>query len=122
MSLDPDVLIDRRRLKRRLRLWQVVALVAVVAAATVMVVRFDHLVKGDRIVRVHITGLILQDSQRDALLRKVADEDNVRALIVHIDSPGGTVVGGEDLHNALRAIAAKKPVVTVMGTVATSAA
>ena len=46
----------------------------------------------------------------------------MRGVIVHIDSPGGSVVGGEDLYNGLRDIADKKPVTAVMGTVATSAA
>jgi protease-4 len=42
-------------------------------------------------------------------------------LLVHIDSPGGTVVGGENLYLALRRVAEKKPVVAIMAELATSA-
>jgi protease-4 len=123
MSLQPDVLVDRRRLKRRLRLWQGVALVALVAfVVAAFVVPYGGWLKRDRVARFHVSGLIVEDAERDAVLRALAGQDRVRALIVHIDSPGGTVVGGEDLYNTLRAVAEKKPVVAVMGTVATSAA
>ncbi|CAN0498772.1 unnamed protein product, partial [Discosporangium mesarthrocarpum] len=123
MSLQPDVLVDRRRLKRRLRLWQGIALAAIVAfVAAAFVFPFADLIKRERIVRFHVNGLIVEDAERDAALRALARADHVRALIVHIDSPGGTVVGGEDLYNALRTVSEQKPVVAVMGTVATSAA
>jgi protease-4 len=122
MSLAPDALIDRRRLKRRLRLWQLVALTAAVVAAALLVARFGDIVRRDRIVRFHVDGIIVQDAERDATLRRLAGDRRTRALIVHIDSPGGTVVGGEDLYKVLRDVARQKPVVAVMGTVATSAA
>ena len=43
------------------------------------------------------------------------------ALIVVINSPGGSVAGGESLHDAIARVAAKKPVVAVMGGTAASA-
>ena len=52
---------------------------------------------------------------------KLADDDSVKALIVRIDSPGGSVAGGESLHDAIAHVAAKKPVVAVMGGLAASA-
>ncbi len=52
---------------------------------------------------------------------KLADDDNVKALIVSIDSPGGSVAGGESLHDAIAHVAARKPVVAVMGGLAASA-
>jgi protease-4 len=123
MSLQPDVLVDRRRLKRRLRLWQGIALAAIAAfAAAAFVFPFSDIVKRERNARIHVDGLIVEDSGRVARLHALARADHVRALIVHIDSPGGTVVGGEDLYNALRSVSEQKPVVMVMGTVATSAA
>ena len=45
----------------------------------------------------------------------------MKALIVRIDSPGGSVAGGESLHDAIADVAAKKPVVVVMGGLAASA-
>ncbi|MGH6719962.1 MAG: signal peptide peptidase SppA, partial [Alphaproteobacteria bacterium] len=65
---------------------------------------------------------IVSDAERDAALADIARDDDVRTLVVRIDSPGGTVVGGEALHDALRRVARAKPVVAVMAELATSAA
>ncbi|MEM9724426.1 MAG: signal peptide peptidase SppA [Pseudomonadota bacterium] len=78
-------------------------------------------VAGDQIARFTVEGVITDDPKRDALLRKIAEEDNVKALIVRINSPGGTTTGGEALYASLREVAESKPVVAVMGEVAASA-
>ena len=122
MSYDPDALLDRRRLKRRLRIWQGVTILALVAAVLVVLQSQGALVQGERIARIHINGIIVQDDARTETLARIAQDDNIRGLVVHIDSPGGTVVGGEDLFNSLRDVYEQKPVTAVMGTVATSAA
>ncbi|MBT5572189.1 MAG: signal peptide peptidase SppA [Alphaproteobacteria bacterium] len=122
MSYDPDALLDRRRLKRRLRVWQGVTLFIALVSVLLLLQSQGELFHGDRIARVHIEGIIVRDDARSQSLAKLAEDDSIRAVIVHIDSPGGSVVGGEDLYNSLRDIAAHKPVVAVMGTVATSAA
>ena len=41
-------------------------------------------------------------------------------VIVHIDSPGGTTAGSEQLYDSLRAVAAKKPMVVVVDGLAAS--
>ncbi len=122
MSFDPDALIDRRRLKRKLRWWQAATLVAVALTIVASLQASDLLFKRDTVARVRVNGLIVEDHRRDALLAKIAEDPSVRALIVHVDSPGGTVVGGEDLYRSLLVVGERKPVVTVMGTVAASAA
>jgi protease IV len=71
-------------------------------------------------VRLAVTGVISEDPARSAALKKVLKDGRVKALIVDINSPGGTVVGSEELFRELRAVAAKKPVVAVMGTLAAS--
>lgn len=121
MTLDLDVLLDRRRLKRRLAVWRIVAIVALVAVALVGVGRFDGMLVRDHVARFAIEGVILEDFDAIDALAEVADDSRVKALIVYIDSPGGTFVGGEMLFDALRNVAESKPVVAVMGTVATSA-
>jgi protease IV len=122
MPYDADALLDRRRLKRRLRVWQAVTLLVVVGAILSFLQAQGNLFRGERIVRIHVEGVIVRDDARSRTLARLAGDDDVRGVIVHVDSPGGSVVGGEDLYNSLRAIAEIKPVATVMGTVATSAA
>ena len=121
MTLDPDILLDRRRLKQRLALWRVVAIVSLVAVVLVGYARFSGVLLRDHVARYDIEGIILGDDHVTAALEEIAENSRIKALIVHIDSPGGTFVGGEQLYNALRTIAAEKPVVVVMGTVAASA-
>jgi protease-4 len=122
MSVDSDWLVDRRRLKRRLTWWQAIAVIGIVAAIIAAVSRFDAWIHRAHVARIDIEGVIVADSDRDQALSDLADDDSARALIVRIDSPGGTVVGGEALYSRLRQIAEKKPIVAVMGEVATSAA
>jgi len=120
MSLDADQVVERRRLKRRLTLWRVIGVVAIAAALVVGLGRFD-VAEGDHVARIRIQGIIVDDQDRDEALAEVAKNDKARALIVKIDSPGGTYVGGEALYETLRRVGEKKPVVAVMGTTATSA-
>jgi protease-4 len=122
MSVDSDWLVDRRRLKRRLTWWQTIAVIGIVAAIIAAVGRFDRWIARAHVARIDIEGVIVADADRDQALSDLADDDSARALIVRIDSPGGTVVGGEALYSRLRQIAEKKPIVAVMGEVATSAA
>jgi protease-4 len=122
MSYDPDALLDRRRLRRRIRVWQGVAILAVLAAVLGYLHTAGELFRTDRIARLHVEGLIVRDEDRNALLARIAEDPTIRGLVVHIDSPGGTVVGGEDLFRGLRTVAEAKPVAAVMGSVATSAA
>lgn len=122
MTLESDYLVDRRRLKRRLALWRGLAVVVAVALIAVAVDRFQggSASGGDYVARLHINNIIFNDSDRIEALDALADDRRARALILRINSPGGTVVGGESLYRALRKVAAKKPVVAVMDGIATS--
>jgi protease-4 len=121
VSLETDLLLDRRRLKRRLFFWRSFAVLAVLAAVLVAL-RGENLRFGrNRVERVVVSGIITQDSKLDEAVDKLAGNSSVKALIISIDSPGGSVAGGEALHDAIARVAAKKPVVAVMGGVAASA-
>jgi protease-4 len=123
MAFEADLLLERRRLKRRLLLWRVLAILALMVGAVALIERERGDVGlGDYVARLEVSGLILSDPDRDEALAEVAKSSRAKALIVRIDSPGGTVVGGESLHRALRRVAEKKPVVAVMLETAASAA
>lgn len=115
------MLIDRRRLKRGLIIWRALAIVAIVVAVIAGTGRLLDGPLRNHVARLAVEGLILADPALVEALAEVADNPRAKALIVRVDSPGGTFVGGESLFRALRAVAAQKPVVAVMGTVATSA-
>ena len=74
------------------------------------------------VARITVSGLITDDRKMSELIDKVAKADQVKAVILDINSPGGTTTGGEAMYDAVRRLAEKKPVVAVCGTLATSAA
>jgi protease-4 len=113
-----DMIMERRRIRRRLAFWRIVAIVAIVAAAIGFLPRSATF--GEHIARVNIDGLILDDSDRDRGLQEIADDRDARALIVHVNSPGGTVAASEAVYLALRKVAEQKPVVAVMDEYAAS--
>ncbi|MBW4024596.1 MAG: signal peptide peptidase SppA [Proteobacteria bacterium] len=122
MSLETDLLIDRRRLKRGLVTWRVVAILAVVLAGLVLVGRGVSAWNGGRYVAtLHVNGIITDDEWKAAAVANLAANKRVAALVVMIDSPGGSVAGGEALHDAIAKVAAVKPVVAVMTGMAASA-
>lgn len=120
MSFQSDSLIDRRRLKRRLGLWRLAAVVAVAGIGLALFARFDSLGDENHVARLSITGVIVEDTARAEAISEVAGNDDAKALIIHINSPGGTVVGGESLYHLFREVSRKKPVVAVIGTLGTS--
>lgn len=124
MSSNAELLIDRRALRRRLSGWRALAVAAVIGAilfAGVMAGR-DRLVPGQHVARVNLTGMITGARPTLDLLKRVGDASDVRAVVLSIDSPGGTVTGSEDVYTALRALSAKKPTVAVINTLGASGA
>ncbi len=121
MSLEPDRLLDRQRLTRHLTLWRVAAVFALVALLATLSGDGDKIRKGNSIARLTVEGVIVEDLDREAALAGLADDPDTVALIVHINSPGGSVVGGESLYHAIRSVAERLPVAVVMGEVAASA-
>ncbi len=124
MSLDADIMIERRRLKRLAGLWRAGAIIALLIMVAVSITREDQFTTAfvPHVARIKITGIITEDLEQIKLLDKLAKTDSAKAVIVRINSPGGTTTGGEALYGAIRRISEKKPTVAVFGTAATSAA
>lgn len=125
MALDADILLDRRRLKKSVFRWRVVAAIAVLAVIIIGLsgTGVKDGVLGDfgpKIVEVTIEGVITEDPYLLDALAAIEEDSDVVGVIVHINSPGGTMVGGETLFEALRRIGETRPIVAEMGTVAAS--
>jgi len=124
-SLPPsDYLIDRRKLRRKLSFWRVAAILCLLIAAAVAGTRlFGSGTAGrftPQIARLSINGLITGDVKTLKLIHDIGEAKNVSAVLVSIESPGGTTTGAERLYDALRKLSAQKPVVAVVGTMAAS--
>ncbi|MCU0945510.1 MAG: signal peptide peptidase SppA [Rubritepida sp.] len=125
MALEPDLLLDRRRLKRQLGFWRgafVLGVVALLAWAFALPEAPSSVLGGQHVGRLSLTGTIGEDRRLLRALDEAGRNADMRALLVAIDSPGGTVAGGEAFHTAIaRVRAAGKPVVALMGGTAASA-
>jgi protease IV len=126
MSLDADTIVDRRRMRRKLTFWRVLAVLIAVIAIGAGAYRFGGRAAGltdrpggDYIARVKIDGLIRGDRERTESLDRLA-KSRAKAVVVQINSPGGTTAGSEQLYQSLRRIAEKKPVVAVVEGLAAS--
>ncbi|HEX7881782.1 MAG TPA: signal peptide peptidase SppA [Afipia sp.] len=124
MSLDSDVIVDRRRIRRKLTFWRVVAALGVIAAvvaigAFVSPSARTAVTGSSAIARVKIDGLIRSDQTRVEALERL-ENSSAAAVIVHINSPGGTTAGSEQLYDALTRLKAKKPLVVVVEGLAAS--
>lgn len=117
MSFETDHLIDRRRLKRSLTFWRVVAVLAFAVAGLAAFARFGgDSVDGEYVAHVAVEGLILRDDDLLDQIRSVSDDGDAKALVVTIDSPGGGFLASEAIYNELRHVADTGiPVVAVIG-------
>jgi protease IV len=124
MSLDSDVIVDRRRIRRKLTFWRVaaalIAIAAIVAVATIASPGGKGgLTSAGSIARVNINGLIRSNQDRVEALERL-EKSQAAAVIVHINSPGGTTAGSEQLYDSLVRLKAKKPLVVVVDGLAAS--
>ena len=124
MSLDADLIVDRRRLRRKLTFWRVLAILVIVIgiAGTAALASRRVGIFGVRpyIARITISGLIRGDQDRVRALDQLGNAGLARAVIVHVDSPGGTTAGSEQLFDALSRLREKKPLVVVVDSLAAS--
>lgn len=124
MSLSSDLIVDRRRLRRQLTFWRVLAVLVALAAIIGAGAFWGGTALGGRqphIARIAIEGMITGKQDVIDLLRR-ADNANAKAVILRINSGGGTTSGSEMLYNEVRRLAAKKPVVAVIDGVGASGA
>ena len=126
MTATSDQLIDRRRLQRRLSFWRVTAFVAL----GLTIIALGWRLVGTRggagalvphVARLQIGGLIVGDRETIKLVDDIA-ASKASAVLVEIDSPGGTTSGSERLYQALRRLSVKKPTVAVVRGLAASGA
>ncbi|MFD9900731.1 signal peptide peptidase SppA [Mesorhizobium sp. UC22_110] len=124
MTLRADDLIDRRRLRRKLTFWRIAAIAVLLiglAMLSAWYYRGGESTGVDHIAKIKIEGTITQDDELIRRIEAVRKASHVKGVILLVNSPGGTTVGGETIYDAVRKLAAEKPVVTEVGTLAASA-
>jgi len=126
MALDADTIVDRRRMRRKLTFWRVFAILLAICAVIAVGAGLREPggsvmsgAGGDSVARVRLTGLIRSDQQRVEAFERLA-KSSFKAVIVHINSPGGTTSGSEELHDSLMRLKEAKPTVVVVDGLAAS--
>ncbi|MBY0354524.1 MAG: signal peptide peptidase SppA [Rickettsiales bacterium] len=122
MAISSDMLIERSRMKRQISFWRLAAIGAIVFFLVLMIETPDVASVGTSyIARVDIEGVITDDLAEQKLLDDLGNNDNVKAVILYMNTPGGTAVGGEELFKRIIKLKEKKPVIALMRSLCTSA-
>ncbi len=76
---------------------------------------------GDRVAVLRISGVVVNPIPIVKKIEKLRRDKSVKALVVRVDSPGGSVGASQEIYRALERFRAEgKPVVVSMGNVAAS--
>jgi protease IV len=79
---------------------------------------------GDKVAIITISGLITQDIDGyvDLQIREAIEDDSIKAVVLRVDSPGGTVTGSDYYLYRLRQMKSERdiPVIVSMGSMAAS--
>ncbi|WP_161796889.1 signal peptide peptidase SppA [Devosia soli] len=104
--------------------WRLIALAVAVIAVLAVTARlaWPDQAADEAIARITIDGTITTNADRQKMFEDLIEDDSVKAVIVAINSPGGTTAGGEELYESLRRLAAVKPTVSVINELGASAA
>ncbi|HHG90162.1 MAG TPA: signal peptide peptidase SppA [Devosia sp.] len=119
-----DVIPAARALRKSRMRWRVFAIVALGIALAALYARLADGFQPpqDYIALVVVEGIITTDARRMAVLEDLAEDEQVKGVIVRINSPGGSTAGGEELYEALTKLRTEKPVVAVINELGASAA
>lgn len=104
--------------------WRIIALICAIAVVLALFGRFGLPggATNGMIARITVDGTITTNAERQKVFADLLSDERVKAVIVSINSPGGTTAGGEELYEALRLISAEKPTVSVINELGASAA
>src|SRR5690606_35288346 len=106
MSLDTETILDRRRVRRQLSFWRVLAGIALTLASGALLVSSESgLLDRRQIARASLEGIITVSRDRVRRLERGGVAETVAGVIVYVNSPGGTTTGGEAIYGALRRLA-----------------
>lgn len=74
----------------------------------------------DKVAVVKLEGIITDPIDFNTQLRDLGERDDIKAVVVRIDSPGGAVGPSQEINNEIKRLRKTKKVVASMGTLAAS--
>lgn len=118
---ESDRILERKVLNKQLFIWRLVAIIMTLAIFSLIYSKGNGFKTSPYIASISIDGEIFENADREKNLTKIAEDSNIKAVILNINSPGGSSFGGESVYNSIVEIRKRKPVVAVMGSIAASA-
>lgn len=116
-------LLERKTILKKLSMWRLCAIMFfLLLALNIISPKNSSILQNDYVAQIWIDGFISDNRELNKSIENIYHNDRAKALIVNVNSPGGTFVGGEKLYRLLKKISMKKPVVALLGDQATSAA
>src|SRR5476649_959653 len=99
MALNADTLLDRLYLKSQITKWRIIAVILAVVALAIAGQRYaSHSpIEKDFVARITFDGVIEDDQKVYDLIKEVGDNPRAKAVILWLDTPGGSAVGGEEM-------------------------
>ena len=121
MSLDWQILEENKKKWYRKGIFRGILISIIIVITLSLFLNFNNLSSNfSHIARISINGVIFDNRETIEIIDNLAKNDNVKSVIVRINSPGGSVVGSESLYVAINSLSQKKPVISLMGEIATS--
>ncbi|MEE9214109.1 MAG: signal peptide peptidase SppA [Thermodesulfobacteriota bacterium] len=80
----------------------------------------DGISPGDKVAVLKIEGVILDSQIYLESIKKIKEDDNFKAVVVRIDSPGGAVAPSQEIYEELKSLNETIPVISSIGTVGAS--
>ncbi|MDZ5761131.1 signal peptide peptidase SppA [Lyticum sinuosum] len=127
-----DFILERKILNKKLVFWRIIAIIAIIMSMSFFINKNNLNIEdsvtnivnnGDYIANIEITGEIIDNMYNISKISQLSSDNNLKAVIVNIDSPGGAPVQSEQIYLALREISdKKKPVIALIGGLGASGA
>ena len=109
--------------RKKIFIWRIVSLAL---AISLLYIFFNNpstnITLKPHIAHYNISGLLIDPDPILEDLEYLEHEDNIKAIIINVDSPGGTTVSAEEIYLKIRSISSTKPIIVVMKNIATSGA
>lgn len=124
MSLSADILLERTRLKSLVRRWRVLFIISLLIILSLVGITSNKEIisssKEKYVALIELSGIIFENDEQKKRLLELSKDKNVEAVIVYINSPGGTMTGSEIVYRMLTKISETKPVISVIGSIGAS--
>jgi protease-4 len=94
--------------------------ILLVAISLVLTVFEKNIPLRDKLALVRIEGPIIDSQNAVDEIKEYGKDNSIKALLLRIDSPGGAVAPSQEIYSEVKKVAARKPVVVSMGSLAAS--